>query len=589
MKKLLMTLALLLLCATPAAAATIQNEGYPGGLQEQAEMLKALGLFRGTEQGFELGRAMTRDEAAAMLVRYLGAEDTVLAGDWKHPFSDVPAWADKYVGWLYQSGLTKGVSKTRYGAAQPVTCDQFCIFLNRAATGDDSYAYNIAQPEEVAACDKAGFTRGDAALLSARTLSAYYTKNGNTMSMAQFLIGKGVFTAEGLKAAAWDVLPRVYGLAQDPNDPYGDWRPACRIADVVVARNDALPALDIAYDEGNACNNVYAVSRDDGDAPSPLYALDPQTLNATELYRIEPLEDRYAYVYPAGAVRQTDYLLTGDGKLLEVAGKAVQCTYDAYSVYYPQKDQNYFRGDGCVLVWTDNGILLADAAGVRTLEASPGERVCAVLGDRVITQAASDKETVLRCRDASTGETLDTYTVPNDYILLEGQDAGMREVFAPQLLRHNSVYFWGDAGLYKLQDGRLRQITARATIDYGFDPSDGSHVILTHEPGKRVEYPAKTGMAYNPAADEIARIRADGTEELLLRDTPAHGLTLYKLARAAGGEVRALNWNWVLEYAVEGGKIRVLPPSGTWDPGQYRDAIASEQKRLDALGAGVGG
>ena len=53
--------------------------------------------------------------------------------------------------------------------------------------------------------------------------------------------------------------------------------------------------------------------------------------------------------------------------------------------------------------------------------------------------------------------------------------------------------------------------------------------------------------------------------------------------------MRALNWNWVLEYAVENGKIRVLPPSGAWNPGEYRDAVASEQKRLDALGAGVGG
>ena len=45
-----------------------------------------------------------------MLTRLLGAEKTALAGNWKHPFTDVPQWADKYVGWLYQNGLTKGVS-----------------------------------------------------------------------------------------------------------------------------------------------------------------------------------------------------------------------------------------------------------------------------------------------------------------------------------------------------------------------------------------------------------------------------------------------------------------------------------------------
>ena len=40
--------------------------------QAQAEMLQKLGLFMGTDNGFELDRAMTRAEAAAMLCRFLG-------------------------------------------------------------------------------------------------------------------------------------------------------------------------------------------------------------------------------------------------------------------------------------------------------------------------------------------------------------------------------------------------------------------------------------------------------------------------------------------------------------------------------------
>ena len=83
--------------AGSANVGTIDN-GYPGDTEAQAQMLCDLGLFRGTEKGFALEKPMTRAEAAAMLSRFLGAEETALAGEWEHPFTDVPQWADQYVG-----------------------------------------------------------------------------------------------------------------------------------------------------------------------------------------------------------------------------------------------------------------------------------------------------------------------------------------------------------------------------------------------------------------------------------------------------------------------------------------------------------
>ena len=77
--------------------------------QAQAEMLQKLGLFMGTDNGFELDRAMTRAEAAAMLCRFLGGTAEAETGSWEHPFRDVPAWADHAVGWLYQNKLTYGI------------------------------------------------------------------------------------------------------------------------------------------------------------------------------------------------------------------------------------------------------------------------------------------------------------------------------------------------------------------------------------------------------------------------------------------------------------------------------------------------
>ena len=100
MKRLFSTCLMIGLLTCTAGAAqvgTIRND-YPGDTEAQAQMLYDIGLFRGTEKGFELDKPMTRAEAAAMLTRLLGAEKTALSGTWKHPFTDVPQWADKYVG-----------------------------------------------------------------------------------------------------------------------------------------------------------------------------------------------------------------------------------------------------------------------------------------------------------------------------------------------------------------------------------------------------------------------------------------------------------------------------------------------------------
>ena len=83
MKKLVSVCFVCMLLTFAAGAAnvgTIDN-GYPGDTEAQAQMLSDLGLFRGTEKGFELEKPMTRAEAAAMLTRLLGAEQAALSGN----------------------------------------------------------------------------------------------------------------------------------------------------------------------------------------------------------------------------------------------------------------------------------------------------------------------------------------------------------------------------------------------------------------------------------------------------------------------------------------------------------------------------
>ncbi len=99
---------------------------------EEAQALKQMGLFRGSDQGFELERAPSRVEAAVMLIRILGQEEIALSAHYSHPFNDVPAWANDYIGYMYESNLSKGISATEFGSAQLTSANQYATYILRA-------------------------------------------------------------------------------------------------------------------------------------------------------------------------------------------------------------------------------------------------------------------------------------------------------------------------------------------------------------------------------------------------------------------------------------------------------------------------
>ena len=104
---LLLTLALAL--ALPAAAA----DGTRSYAREEAMAyaLKALGLFRGySDADPGLADAPSRAQALVMMLRLMGLEQTALNEPREHPFGDTAAyaWADPYIAYAYEAGLTKG-------------------------------------------------------------------------------------------------------------------------------------------------------------------------------------------------------------------------------------------------------------------------------------------------------------------------------------------------------------------------------------------------------------------------------------------------------------------------------------------------
>ena len=109
-----------------------------------AESLNRIGLFKGTgtdakgQPIYDLTGIPDRQVAITMLVRLLGKETEALSKKWDHPFTDVSEWADPYVGYAYNNGLTKGISSDRFGGRDIISANQYLTFVLRALGYDDS-------------------------------------------------------------------------------------------------------------------------------------------------------------------------------------------------------------------------------------------------------------------------------------------------------------------------------------------------------------------------------------------------------------------------------------------------------------------
>lgn len=181
-----------------------------------ADHLKDLGLFQGTAQGYELDRAPTRGEAAAMLVRLLGEEQNALTLDYSAPFTDLQDWEKPYVQYLYQTGATTGVSATTFAPEEPCTAQMYAAFVLRAlgyteAAGDFTYAEVKTFAQQIglydaAVIDTEAFLRDDVAAASYTALSL--TPKGSGQTLLEQLVENGAVDEQ--TAAPYQTLFGTY-------------------------------------------------------------------------------------------------------------------------------------------------------------------------------------------------------------------------------------------------------------------------------------------------------------------------------------------------------------------------------------------
>lgn len=173
-----------LFAATDQIAATDQSA--------MADYLNVLGILKGTDEGYDLEEDLSRGQGAAMVVRLRGGEAEALEAHYSHPFTDVPQWADDYVGYMYYYGLTSGNSATLFGTNDIISIEAYVTFLLRTLMYDDKagdfyWQESLQKAEEIGLLkgtqrpETSRFTRGEMVELTYGTLQTKMKSESSTL------------------------------------------------------------------------------------------------------------------------------------------------------------------------------------------------------------------------------------------------------------------------------------------------------------------------------------------------------------------------------------------------------------------------
>lgn len=191
-------------CVGAAAAAMLTASAFAANYTNCADALHEMGLFQGTQNGYDLDRTPTRAEAAVMLVRLLGKEAEAKTLTYTAPFTDLKGWEKPYVQYLYSNGLANGTNRTTFNPTGKCTAQMYAVFLLRALgysdTADFSYANAIETAREQGIYDTGiinvqNFLRDDAAAASYTVLSVS-PKNSEGTLLDQLVSGNAITEAD---------------------------------------------------------------------------------------------------------------------------------------------------------------------------------------------------------------------------------------------------------------------------------------------------------------------------------------------------------------------------------------------------------
>ncbi len=172
--------------------------------QRAADALYLLGLFKGTDKGYELDKPLTREQGVTMLIRAMGNESKAAGSASKCIFDDVYDWAKGYVGFAYENGITKGISETKFGYGNPLTDAMFLTMLLRALGYEEGEGKDFQWEKPYELAKQVGlidyteedkeFLRGDMVIIIYRMLGCKF--KGKDTTVANSLMNDKVFTQD---------------------------------------------------------------------------------------------------------------------------------------------------------------------------------------------------------------------------------------------------------------------------------------------------------------------------------------------------------------------------------------------------------
>ncbi len=175
---------------------------------KEADALNAMGLFKGTEKGYELDKTFTRAEGAAMIVRLLGKEKEALASSGSVKFTDVADhWSKPYVAYCAGHGITNGTSENKFSPDDKMSGAEYMTLVLRSIgyQNIEPGSVELAAPElylgsskEIRELLSGEFTRDKMVHVSYRALSV---KDPKGKMLVSSLIESGAVSGTAAQSA----------------------------------------------------------------------------------------------------------------------------------------------------------------------------------------------------------------------------------------------------------------------------------------------------------------------------------------------------------------------------------------------------
>ena len=244
-------------CVGAATAAMLTASAFAANYTNCADSLHEMGLFQGTQNGYDLDRTPTRAEAAVMLVRLLGKEDEAKALTYTAPFTDLKGWEKPYVQYLYSNGLANGTNRTTFNPTGKCTAQMYAVFLLRALgysdTADFSYANAIETAREQGIYDTGiintqNFLRDDAAAASYTVLSVS-PKNSEGTLLDQLVSENAITEADAKRYQSLFSSYAQYREATAGMDALLHYSVNSELASPVVVTRDGKTVMQVQTSE----------------------------------------------------------------------------------------------------------------------------------------------------------------------------------------------------------------------------------------------------------------------------------------------------------------------------------------------------